>query len=52
MADEVPTSVREHYLALDALAGDCTECRACEPNCPFGVRISERMGKAAALFGR
>ena len=52
MADEMPASVREHYLALDVLAGDCTACAACEPNCPFGVKISERMEKAAQLFGR
>ena len=26
------------------------QCRACEPRCPFGVPVAERMEKAAALF--
>ena len=51
MQDEVPASVRDHYLALEVRAGDCTGCAACEPNCPFGVPIAERMAEAAALFG-
>ena len=29
----------------------CTGCGQCEPRCPFGVPIPERMEKAAALFG-
>lgn len=50
MQDEVPASVRAHYRALDATADDCTACAACEPRCPFGVPIAERMAQAAALF--
>ena len=50
MADEVPASARAHYRALDARADDCTACEACEPRCPFGVPIAERMALAAALF--
>ena len=42
--------IREHYRALDAAADDCTACAACEPRCPFGVPIAERMEKAAELF--
>lgn len=49
--DEIPPSVREHYEALDVKAGDCIGCEACEPNCPFGVKIAERMEETAALFG-
>lgn len=49
--DEVPASVREHYRALDATAAACTGCAACEPRCPFGVAIAERMEATAALFG-
>lgn len=49
--DEVPESVREHYLALDVTASDCTGCGSCEPNCPFGVKIVERMAQTAELFG-
>ncbi|HIW75372.1 MULTISPECIES: aldo/keto reductase [Gordonibacter] len=48
--DEVPASLRAHYDALDATAADCTACAACEPRCPFGVPIAERMTQAAALF--
>ncbi len=49
--DQIPPSVREHYEALDAKAGDCTGCEACEPNCPFGVPIAQRMEQTAELFG-
>lgn len=48
--DEVPTGIREHYLALDKNASDCIGCGSCEPNCPFGVRIVERMEETAQLF--
>ena len=51
MQDEVPASVRDHYLALEVRAGDCTACGACEANCPFGVPIAQRMEETAALFG-
>lgn len=49
--DEVPESVAGHYEALDAHAGDCIACGVCEPNCPFGVPIAERMQETAELFG-
>lgn len=52
MQDGVPASVRAHYEALDATAADCIACAACESRCPFGVKIADRMTKAAALFGR
>ncbi|MCR5502687.1 MAG: aldo/keto reductase [Lachnospiraceae bacterium] len=47
----VPESVREHYRALAHTASECIGCRGCESRCPFGVKIAERMRKAAALFG-
>ena len=47
---EVPESVRQHYLALDKNASDCIGCQSCEPNCPFGVKIAERMEETAQLF--
>ncbi len=50
MQDEVPASVRAHYDALDAAGADCIACQSCEPRCPFGVPVAERMEKAAALF--
>lgn len=51
MQEEVPESVREHYLALEKTAADCIGCEVCEPNCPFGVKIAERMGQTTQLFG-
>ncbi len=51
MQKEVPATVREHYLALEHGAGECIGCKGCEGRCPFGVKISERMKKAAELFG-
>ncbi len=50
MQSQVPASVRGHYMALDANAADCTGCEACEPRCPFGVPIANRMRQAAELF--
>ena len=50
--DTVPETVREHYEALDAKAGDCIQCGQCETNCPFGVKIIGHMKKAAAVFGK
>ena len=54
MQDEVPASIREHYRALGAAADDCTACAACEPRCPFGVPIAERMegGRAVRVARR
>lgn len=49
---EVPETVREHYAAFKAHAGDCIECGACEKRCPFGVEIIENMRAAKELFGK
>lgn len=51
MQDEMPGSVKSHYLLLDVKAASCISCRSCEARCPFGVPISDRMEKAAELFG-
>ncbi len=48
---KVPETVREHYAALSAKAGDCIACGACEKRCPFGVKIVENMRAAKAMFG-
>ena len=48
--DEVPPSVRAHYHDLAVTADACVGCHACEPRCPFGVRIAERMEQTAELF--
>ncbi|MBQ2957439.1 MAG: aldo/keto reductase [Clostridia bacterium] len=51
MQPEVPASIRDHYRVLKTNASDCIGCRSCERRCPFGVKIAERMVKAAELFG-
>ena len=52
MQPTLPASVKEHYGALQHPASACIGCGGCETRCPFGVKITERMEKAAALFGR
>ncbi|MCI1664753.1 MAG: aldo/keto reductase [Atopobiaceae bacterium] len=49
--EEVPETVREHYLALSHHAGECVGCGACEGRCPFGVGVIGRMREATAIFG-
>ena len=51
MADPVPESVREHYRALGIAAEACVGCKLCEPRCPFGVPIAEKMENTVRLFG-
>lgn len=51
MHEEIPATVREHYLALEHAADECIGCKSCESRCPFGVKIAERMEKTTALFG-
>lgn len=50
MQEEVPTSIKEHYKALEKNAADCIGCGGCETRCPFQVPITERMKQAAKLF--
>lgn len=50
--DTVPQSIRAHYLELDKNASDCIACGNCEPNCPFGVKIVERMEETERLFAQ
>ncbi len=50
MQQEVPATLKAHYLALEHHANECIGCKACEGRCPFGVKIAERMEKAAELF--
>ena len=50
MQDTVPSSVREHYRALEKNASDCIACGGCETRCPFGVEVVGRMQRAKELF--
>lgn len=49
--DQVPSSVRQHYLDLERHASDCAECGGCMKRCPFGVNVIDYMHKAKELFG-
>ncbi len=49
MQESVPASIAAHYQALDAGAEDCTDCGSCEPRCPFGVPVRERMEEVRRL---
>ena len=49
--ETVPDSVLDHYRALDVTAGACIACHACESRCPFGVKVADKMARAAELFG-
>ena len=50
MQKEVPESLKIHHNEMEHNAHDCIGCGGCETRCPFGVKIAERMGKAAKLF--
>ncbi|MBQ5792415.1 MAG: 4Fe-4S dicluster domain-containing protein, partial [Clostridia bacterium] len=50
MQEDVPASVKEHYMNLDAHADDCLGCGACESRCPFDVPVIEKMKTTAKLF--
>lgn len=50
MQPQIPDSLRDHYRVLSANASDCIACGGCETRCPFGVKIVEKMQKAASLF--
>ncbi len=50
MQPETPATVKAHYLSLEHRADACVGCRSCESRCPFGVKIADRMKKAAELF--
>ncbi|MCI9626052.1 MAG: aldo/keto reductase [Clostridia bacterium] len=50
MQKETPSSVKEHYKALEKTAADCIGCGGCETRCPFGVPVVQRMEKAKELF--
>ncbi len=50
--EELPPTLRAHYDQLEVPASACVGCQSCESRCPFGVKISQRMQRAAALFER
>lgn len=50
--DFVPDTVRQHYNSLPKNANDCIMCGNCEPNCPFGVKVTENMQAAQSIFSK
>ncbi|MCL2057046.1 MAG: aldo/keto reductase [Oscillospiraceae bacterium] len=46
----IPPSIRSHYLNLSAHGGDCTGCNSCKERCAFSVDITGNMRKASELF--
>ncbi len=49
--DQVPGSIRQHYLSLEAKGGDCIQCGSCEERCPFQVQVIDNMATAQEVFG-
>lgn len=49
--DSIPDTVKDHYALLEHHASECISCDSCEANCPFDVKIIEKMADAAAVFG-
>jgi predicted aldo/keto reductase-like oxidoreductase len=49
--NNIPPTVRQHYLSLSGHGQDCVSCGNCEKKCPFGVPVIANMKRAAALFG-
>lgn len=47
----VPETVDMHYKTLEHTASNCIECGSCERNCPFEVKVIERMRLAKKIFG-
>lgn len=43
---------KERYDLMTKYASDCVGCGTCEPRCPYGLKIPEKMKHAATLFGK
>lgn len=43
---------QERYNLMTKFASACAACGECEPRCPYGLPIRDKMKKAADLFGK
>ena len=43
---------KDHYASLGRWASDCNDCGACEPRCPFQVKVRDRMKEIARYMGK
>ena len=48
----IPETVREHYALLPHHAGECIECGACEPRCPYHLPIRQMLKTVKEKFGK
>lgn len=48
--DNIPPSIRSHYLSLNNNGKDCISCGSCESRCPFSVPIINNMVEAERIF--
>ena len=45
------SEIRMQYAGFKRHGEDCASCEVCMERCPFGVRVTERMEQAVAVFG-
>ena len=50
--NNVPPSIKQHYLALNSLASNCLGCGHCQLRCPFNVPIVKNMEECVKVFGK
>lgn len=48
----IPETVQNHYDILEHHASECIACGRCEKNCPFEVKIINKMKQAKEVFGK
>jgi predicted aldo/keto reductase-like oxidoreductase len=50
--NNIPETIRSHYLNLPHKGTECISCGYCEGRCPFSVKAMANMEKAQAIFGK
>jgi len=49
--ENIPPSIKAHYMNLNHKGDQCTKCGQCEERCPFDVPIIQNMSEASELLG-